>query len=511
MKKLSFKIWLLIIILALSLLSIFASSNGFTLFQKGILITSVEQNSSAFEAGLRQGQIITAIDGKAINNITDYSIYIEKTFPSPTDVKTIITTKKSKSVIILYSNGAPNITISTIPKTNLKAGLDLAGGARALVRAENKTLSSAEINDLVSITLNRFNVYGLSDIKVRPVSDLSGNRFMLIEIAGATPKDLRSMIENQGKFEAKIGNQTVFVGGKENGIADVGRNAQNSGITGCETSSVGYVCKFQFSVTLKPEAAKLHANITSGIDVNASNPEYLSKPLDLYVDDVLLESLLISKDLKGQVTTQISISGSGSGTTEKEAEDAANADMHKLQTILITGSLPYKLEIVKLDTISPLLGQNFVKYIMLAGIAALLSASLIIFIRYRKLKQALTVILISFSEIIIILGVAALIDWNLDLASIAGILASIGTGFDDQIVILDESLHKTSQSLKQKIKMAFAIIMGAYFTVLVSLLPLMWAGAGLLKGFAITTIIGISVGVFITRPAFADIVKRMGE
>jgi preprotein translocase subunit SecD len=39
----------------------------------------------------------------------------------------------------------------------------------------------------------------------------------------------------------------------------------------------------------------------------------------------------------------------------------------------------------------------------------------------------------------------------------------------------------------------------------------MWAGGGLLKGFAITTIIGISIGVFITRPAFGDILKRMGE
>jgi preprotein translocase subunit SecD len=37
----------------------------------------------------------------------------------------------------------------------------------------------------------------------------------------------------------------------------------------------------------------------------------------------------------------------------------------------------------------------------------------------------------------------------------------------------------------------------------------MWAGAGLLKGFAITTIIGISVGVFITRPAFSEIVKKI--
>jgi len=509
MKKLGFRIWLLIIIVFLSFISIFFSSYGFNFLQKGVLITSVEQNSSAFEYGLRQGQIITSIDGNIINNMSDFSYYILKKFPSENDVKTTIKTKDSE--IILYSKNAPDITVSSIPKTSIKTGLDLAGGARALVQAQDKELSSDEMDDLVSITKNRLNVYGLSDINVKSISDLSGKRFMSIEIAGSTPKDLKSMIENQGKFEAKIGNETVFVGGKENGIADVGRNAQNSGITECEASPGGYICVFRFSVTLKPEAAKMHANITESIEVNITNPEYLSKSLDLYVDDAFISSLLISKDLKGQVTTQISISGSGSGATLEEAEDNTNAEMKNLQTILITGSLPYKLEIVKLDTISPLLGDDFMKYILFAGIAALVVASLVIFIRYRNIKQSLTVICISFSEVIIILGIAALIEWNLDLASIAGILATIGTGFDDQIVLLDESKHKVSLTMKQRLKRAFSIIMGAYFTVVVSLLPLMWAGGGLLKGFAITTIIGVSVGVFITRPAFSDILKRMED
>jgi len=39
------------------------------------------------------------------------------------------------------------------------------------------------------------------------------------------------------------------------------------------------------------------------------------------------------------------------------------------------------------------------------------------------------------------------------------------------------------------------------------MLPLLFAGAGLLKGFAIITIIGFSVGVFVTRPAFASIIE----
>ena len=55
---------------------------------------------------------------------------------------------------------------------------------------------------------------------------------------------------------------------------------------------------------------------------------------------------------------------------------------------------------------------------------------------------------------------------------------------------------------------AFAIILAAYFTSALSLLPLWWAGAGLLKGFVFTTLIGITSGVLITRPAFADFLKR---
>ncbi len=96
----------------------------------------------------------------------------------------------------------------------------------------------------------------------------------------------------------------------------------------------------------------------------------------------------------------------------------------------------------------------------------------------------------------------------MDLPSIAGILTAIGTGIDDQIVVLDEAKNKESSiSIKERIKRAFIIIIGAYVTSVASLLPLWWAGAGLLKGFVFTTLIGITIGVLITRPAFADIVK----
>ena len=41
--------------------------------------------------------------------------------------------------------------------------------------------------------------------------------------------------------------------------------------------------------------------------------------------------------------------------------------------------------------------------------------------------------------------------------------------------------------------------------------PLLFAGAGLLKGFAVTTLLGITAGVLITRPAFAHIMQKIIE
>ncbi len=501
--KLTWRIWLLIIMVVLSLVSIFITP---TFLQNGVLITSVEANSTEFEQGLRNSQVITEVDGQKIFGVEDFSAIMNEKFISGEKVKTTFTIKETDYVV--YSD-TYEITVSEIPNTNIKFGLELVGGSRALVQAQDKKLTFEEISDLVDIVSNRFNVYGITDMNIRSVSDLTGNRFMLIEIAGATPEDLRELISQQGKFEAKIGEDVVFIGG-ERDITSVARSGQDSGVSSCDQSQEAYFCNFKFVVYLSEEAAQKHADITDKLEVNmSSNGNYLSKPLNLYIDDKLVNSLMISEGLKGRVTTQIQISGSGSGATQNDAYAAAEEEMHKLQTILITGSLPYKLEIVKLDTISSTLGSGFIKYLLFAALAALFAISLIVFIRYRNFKSALALILTSIAEIIIILGIASMIKWDLDLPSMAGILAAIGTGIDSQIIVLDEAKQNRFLNIKQRMRRAYKIILGAYFTALVALLPLWWAGAGLLKGFVFTTILGITIGVLITRPAFSDVIKKI--
>jgi len=506
---LTWRIWIWIIVIILSLLAI----SGFPIkfFQTGVLITSVDSNSTAFNEGLREGQIIISIDGRLIETIEDYSNSIQEKFISNQNVKTTINTETSQ--VILFTNTPPEITVSQIPKTNILTGLDISGGSRALVKPQEATLSSADAEELKDVIGNRLDVYGIEDVKISKISDFSGEYYVRIEIAGTTPENLRELISEQGKFEGKIGNETVFVGGED--ITSVTRSGQDAIIESCQQSGGGYFCNFRFSIFLSQEAAKRHADITDNLEVNSTlgvgsvnGGRYLSERLDLFLDDNLVDSLLIAETLKGRVTTQISISGSGSGSDETEANENARNEMNKLQTLLITGSLPYKLEIVKLDTISPTLGKEFMNSIFLAGIVALFAVSIFIFLRYRNFKASVALLVTSISEILIILGVAALIRWNLDLPSIAGILATIGIGIDQQIIILDES-RDTSLNINQRLKMAFTIILGAYFTALAALFPLYWAAAGFFKGFAITAIIGITTGVLITRPAFSDIIRMI--
>jgi len=500
--------WIMFAFIAFALISIFSIPPTF--LKKGVSVTSVESNTSIYDSGLRQNMVITSINNQQINNLQDYSNIInniKNTFIGNETQKVTIQTNKIEIIGLFKENFSNDLNVQNIPKTRIITGSDLQGGIQALVSAENHSLTTNELNDLISVTQERLNVYGLSDVNVKPVSDSDGNNFMSVEIAGASPSNLENLISQQGNFEAKIGNETVFIGGNKD-ITFVASSGQDVYIQ-CPQKTL---CQFYFAITLSPGAATRQAILTQNLTINASSGgRYLSKTLDLYLDGKKIDSLNIGIDLKGREVTNIEISGAGTGADQEESYNDAKENMKKLQTILKTGSLPFKLQIDSLNRTSPNLGKGFINTILIAGLLAFIGVFAIVLIRYKKIKLSFVMIFVMASEILIILGIAALIHWNLNLASIAGIIAAIGTGVDDQIVIVDETKRSKSEPLKRRIKSALFIIFTAYATSVVSLLPLLNAGAGLLKGFAVTTLIGITTGVFITRPAFADIVRQLEE
>ena len=193
-----------------------------------------------------------------------------------------------------------------------------------------------------------------------------------------------------------------------------------------------------------------------------------------------------------------------------------------IQVVLQSGALPVKVSIVGVDAVSAELGSQFKNGALIAGLFALLVIALIIFIRYRTPVLVIPIVITSIAELILILGVASVVRWNIDLAAIAGILAAIGTGVDDQIIITDEVLKKghttkrTRTALKFKINNAFFIIFASAATLIAAMLPLAYVGfsrgytgIGVLSGFAFTTILGVLIGIFITRPVYAKFIELL--
>ena len=562
-KKLAtnYRVIILVVFLALSLIALHPT------LSEGVAIRSVALNSSASVAGIPppkpnvqpvSRERILAINNVKVNSVDDYYKQVSSLSPNRTvniktnkeiykvtpkekfDIQSNETEEKTiteviqKNVTINGTSELINETITkttTVPKknyvskgtediglrvyeaptTNIRKGLDLQGGTRVLLQPETK-LNAYDLSVLIDNMKERLNVYGLSDIVIRDAGDLSGNQYIVVEIAGASEEEIKDLLAKQGKFEAKIGNTTIFKGGKD--IVYVGRSAQEARVENCNSNGGQTACRFNFAITLSGEAAQRQADATKDLSViydpNSPRNGYLNEKLELFLDDKKVDELNIAADLKGQAQTQIAISGPGIGANQQEAIANALQGMKRLQTILITGSLPVKLNIVKTDAISPLLGEQFINNAIIMSLLAILAVAIVLGIRYKKFMIAFPILITMLSEVLILLGVAAFIGWNMDLAAIAGILVAIGTGVDDQIVITDETLKGETAAVynwREKVKRAFLIIMLAYLTVVVAMIPLIFAGAGLLKGFAITTIIGVTIGVFITRPAYSSFVE----
>jgi preprotein translocase subunit SecD len=203
---------------------------------------------------------------------------------------------------------------------------------------------------------------------------------------------------------------------------------------------------------------------------------------------------------------------SGSAATKEEALQEAK----KMYSVLRSGSLAVKLQVISEEYISPTLGAGFKKQAGIAGIGALIAVLLIIYFHYRRWKIAIPVASTSLFEVIIILGIAALIRWNLDLPSIAGIIAAIGTGVDQQIVITDELLGGSPtgrvgrrMGMLRRMARAFFVILASATTTIVAMSFLLVYFVGTLKGFAFTTILGVLIGILVTRPAYAEIAKYL--
>lgn len=210
-----------------------------------------------------------------------------------------------------------------------------------------------------------------------------------------------------------------------------------------------------------------------------------------------------------KVFTELTIRGFG------KTPEIAEQRLRNLTILLESGSLPVAVDNVSKDIISPLLGKEFLTMTFYMGLAALLAVAILLFFRYRQIKLTAPMMGTAVCEAYLTLAVASIMDWSLDLSSIAGIVAAVGTGVNDQIIITDEMLRgeeeATELALANRIKRAFFTVVAAAAVIIASLAPIFFfANAfGKLVGFAFTTIVGVLVGILFTRPAYGEVAKML--
>ncbi|MDX9692655.1 MAG: MMPL family transporter [Methanothermobacter sp.] len=374
------------------------------------------------------------------------------------------------------------ISLAAISTLRIPQGLDLKGGSIIQIQLE-KPVDPATMNTITSVLDKRLNIFGVKDVKVRA----SGNQNVIIEIAGVKPEEVARIVGSPGKFEAKIDNKTVLTG------ADI-VSVQSPIIRGNQ---------WEVPFRISPDGAKRFAEAAEG---------KAGAPVDMYLDDRLITSPEISPDVAaGKPVTDVAITGAES--TRESAELKAK----EVETLLKSGSLPVKVKIVGVSSVSAELGGEFTKGAIIAGLIAIIAIIIILIARYRTPVLVLPIFFTTLAELILILGVAAIIRWNIDLAAIAGILAAIGTGVDDQIIITDEVLGEEKVKRRRRmfrIREAFFIIFASAGTLIAAMLPLAYVGfsrgatgIGMLAGFAFTTVLGVLIGVFITRPVYAKFME----
>ena len=381
-------------------------------------------------------------------------------------------------------------SIGAISTLGIQQGLDLKGGSEIQLQLAHP-VDTDTMSKVTNVLDKRLNAFGVTDVQVRA----SGNQSVIVEIAGVQPQDVAKVVGTPGVFVATIDNQTAL-----NGTDIV--NVKPYQVT-------GNTWEVPFTVTLS--GAQNFAKLANG---------KAGTPVNMYLDGNLVSSPQIGADLaNGVPSTDVQVSGTENSSAQ------AQAQAKSIQVVLESGALPVSVSIVGISSVSADLGSQFKTGALVAGFLALLVIAIIVFIRYRTPVLVLPIMITSIAELILILGVASVTRWNIDLAAIAGIIAAIGTGVDDQIIITDEVLKKgiqtkrTITALKYKINNAFFIIFASAATLIAAMLPLAYVGfsrgatgIGLLSGFAFTTIVGVLIGIFITRPVYAKfIVLLLGK
>jgi SecD/SecF fusion protein len=234
----------------------------------------------------------------------------------------------------------------------------------------------------------------------------------------------------------------------------------------------------------------------------------INKPLAVVLDGKVVNAAVI----RSMITSNGQIDGGKDGFSR--------SDLDYLVNTLSAGSLPAQLESEPISErhVEPELGHSNLVHGLVACFIGIVVVGVFL-ISYYYLAGVVAFFAVVLN-LLIVLGIMAALNATFTLPSIAGIVLSVGTAVDANVLIFErlrEEQHRglsLRMALRNAYDKAMTAIIDSNATTFITSFFLIWFGTEEVKGFGITLIIGILASLFtalfVTRTIFGVLIDKFG-
>ncbi|MBM3603002.1 MAG: protein translocase subunit SecD, partial [Alphaproteobacteria bacterium] len=171
-----------------------------------------------------------------------------------------------------------------------------------------------------------------------------------------------------------------------------------------------------------------------------------------------------------------------------------------LSLLLRSGALPAPLNVIEERTVGPSLGADSISKGKLSGFIALalVAAFMMVFYRFFGLLANLALVI----NLVLVIGLLAMLQATLTLPGIAGIILTIGMAVDANILIYERIKEEVRRgrtpiaAIDAGFSGATRTIIDSNLTTMIAAVFLFVMGSGPIRGFAVTLLFGIVTTVF---------------
>ncbi|GGN06890.1 preprotein translocase subunit SecD [Halarchaeum nitratireducens] len=405
---------------------------------------------------------------------------------------------------------------ANVTPTQFRGALDAAGldADSATVR---QGVTAATRDEIVETLSNKVNSLGFSGAQVSVQSTVGGDaHYVVVEVPNADLSEVRDLVNSRGQV-AVLAYHPVNASAQTNDTVLTNDDIRRVSDARMQEGTFGSVPVVPITLTEEGGASFAEAMQRYGYTSSAgiSNCQYPNgTPGDEYCLITTRDSEVVGTYGMGETLASSIERGDFQTTNSFVLQTNSMSEARQIAIDLRAGALPASLDIESGDVyqIDASLAERFKPLSFLTGLIAALAVSLVVYLRYGRAKIAVPMLVTALSEVVILLGFSSLAGLSLNLSHIAGFIAVIGTGVDDLVIIADEVTTEAVSSdrvFQSRFRKAFWIIGGAAATTIVAMSPLAVLSLGDLRGFAIVTILGVLVGVLLTRPAYGDILRYL--